>query len=598
MNNVFNKRNVLLLIVFIIVVSFYSISSTYAKFEQGYTTKDNVVDYNFDLNFDIKSYSDSSGSVNTIEEYEVVSIRANSYVLFNVDVSNTSSSLIYYGIWYKNLSDIYTDIDVSKYIASSNDTFSSLESGGTKTSTIVVINNENVNVKIKIGVASSYNGYDDILYDDGRMLISNDVISNVNNNMVNEPVLSGNMIPVSYDDKNHYWVKADYNNKSGSWYDYYDKRWANVILVRDDVIDDYINKDIGSVINLNDVLAFYVWIPRFKYLVWDINRQTSNISNYSYDVINNGVGIIFESDGNSTGNVSCNYNYTSLSGLFDECNYSSNEVTMNSMNSVYADAWYTHPAFTLDGSNLNGFWVGKFETTGTIDNPSIIPDSKAITNYTLSDFYHASLKFNDYGIGDFKSRLIRNVEWGALVYLTHSIYGLCNNDFCSDININNSIQYYTGRSSGVSLVDEANLYGTYSYDGYGIIDGVRDNNYNYGVISSTTGNVSGVYDVAGGALEYVMGGIKNDVLIGDDINSSYYDLYSSFSTINDSYYRARLGDATAEVSIGGNTWNNILKSNIEDDGIWIIRGTGSNMYGYEYVSGGANSNYGFRSVIS
>ena len=598
----------ILLFVFIIVVSFYSIKSISAKFEQGYTTEDNVVDYNFDLDFYIDSYSDASG-VSSIEEYEVISVSANSYSIFNVDVKNVSSNTMYYGIWYKNLSDIYTSIDVSKYVSFANDTFGSLNSNETKTTTIVIRNNENVNVKVKIGVASSNSSVNDIGYYDGRKLIEG-IISNLKSNAVNEPILSGDMIPVIYDEDNHYWIKADYRNKNNNWYDYYNKKWANVVLVKDDVRDSYSKYDVGTKIDMDDVLAFYVWIPRFKYLVWDINRQTVDSKNYSYNAKDNGIGIIFESDGINSGNVICNYNSLSSLGLLDECKYMDNNiVTINSLNGVYSSSWYTHPAFIRGDKNLSGFWIGKFETTGTKDNPTIIPDSKAMVDNSLADYFKISKKFNDYGIGKLDASIARNLEWGAVSYLTHSVYGLCDDNECKDININNSFDYYTGRSSGFYVDDDASMYGTYSYDGYGTINGEKDDKYNYGVMSSTTGNISGVYDMAGGASEYVLGNIgSNDfkVLVGDnsgdwaDVNLDNYfiDLYSSFSSINDSYYKSRLGDATSEVSINGFVWGSTLKSNIEEDSHWIVRGLGNNIYGYGYVDGGASSNYSFRSVIS
>ncbi len=606
MNRILNKRNICLLIVFIFVVSFYSIRSSYAKFEQGFTTDDNVVDYNYDLDFDINPYSEEN-SVSNIEEYEIVNIKAKSYVIFNIDIKNNNNSLVYYGVWYKILSDVYTDVEVGKYISFADDTTGSLISNETKTTTVIVKNNENVNLKIKIGVASDTESLDNIGYYDDRKPIG-DVISNVNSNSVNEPILSGYMIPVSYDVEGHYWVKADYSNKNNSWYNYYDKRWANVVLVKENVRNNYIKANVGERINLEDVLAFYVWIPRFKYLVWDINRQTKLVDDYSYKVRELGIGIIFENDGNNTGNVSCKYNYKSNS-LFDECSYFENAVDSSNLNSVYADAWYTHPAFVRNGKNISGFWIGKFETTGSKDNPTIIPDSTSLVDLTMSDYYNVSKKINNYGLkGNLESRIIRNVEWGAVTYLTNSIYGLCDEFGCTDSFINNSYGKYTGRSSGSMINSDVNEYGTYSYDGYEMNGNVKSNNYKASVIASSTSNITGVYDMAGGAFEYVMGNISdnNNLNAGEfseswknvEIDNSYFDLYASFNDVSDYYNRARLGDATSEVTIGDLTWGNSMKVNIMEDAVWLARGTGNNIFGYEFVGGGASTNYTFRSVIS
>ena len=600
-----NKNNIIIFLVFIVVLCFFSIKSISAKFEQGYTTDDNVVDYNFDLEFNIDSYSEKNND-NILEEYEIIDVKANSYSVFNIDVKNVNSGVVYYGIWYKNLSDIYTNIEVGKYISFANDTFGSLNSGETKTTTIVIKNNESNNIKVKIGVASSDKSTNDIGYYDGRTLIEG-IISNLNNDNINEPILSGNMIPVVYDEDKHYWVKADYLNKNNNWYDYNKKRWANVILVKDSVSDKYAKDLVGTQININDVMAFYVWIPRFKYLLWDINRQANSYDDYAYNANNNGISIMFERDGESSSNVTCNYNYSSSLKLFDECMYSSNKVSNDTKNSVYADAWYTHPAFKRGNEELSGFWIGKFETSGSKDNPTIIPDSKSLIDLPIADYYKVSKTFGSYGIGNLKSSMIRNVEWGAVSYLTHSVYGLCDDNYCRDIYINNSIDYYTGRSSGSYIDDDINQYGTYSYDGYGIINGVKNNNYTYGVVASTTGNVSGVYDMAGGALEYVMANISNSELninIGDNsgnwdnkIDQNDYDLYSPINNINNFYDRSRLGDATSEVSIGDLTWGNRIKTEINDDSIWMIRGLGNNIYGFGFADGGASDIYSFRSII-
>ena len=35
-------------------------------------------------------------------------------------------------------------------------------------------------------------------------------------------------------------------------------------------LKDYQKLEVGDIINEEDVLAYLVWIPRFKYQVWDI----------------------------------------------------------------------------------------------------------------------------------------------------------------------------------------------------------------------------------------------------------------------------------------------------------------------------------------
>ena len=570
MNKFINKRNIDILLLLVICLVFFSMKSTYAKFIQGYTTPDDIVNYNYDFRFAIKPYSEEENddeSFSTIEEYEIVDIRAHSHSVFNIDISNATGEVVYYGVWYKKLSDIDDNkFNIAKLSSASDDTSGSLEGNATKTTTVVVKNDSDNNLKIKIGVASDKESVKNIGYYDERKPI-NGVMDNYSSNEANEPVLGNGMIPVTYDNNSKSWVKAISSNKNNNWYDYKNKRWANIVLVKDEVRNNYINASIGSKINTNDVLAFYVWIPRFKYRVWDINRQVDNVKNYSYNALDNGIEIIFENDINNTGNVSCTYNvHTSFDNDFlaDSCNYVNNKILLSNNNSTYIDAWYTHPAFK---DNLSGFWIGKYETSGSKDNPTIT-SGEALVNLDLSSMFNTSKLINNYGILDgMDARIIKNSEWGAVSYLAHSIYGLCQDNKCNKV--------------------------------------TKD--------ISTSGNITGVYDMGSGSLEYVMGNVSDTSFAfnnGDALDNwnkdkkledSYYELYSSIGDSNNknSYYKTRLGDATSEVTIDGITWNNNVKSMIpSNSNPWIIRGYGYNMFGYSYASGGANENYTFRSVIS
>jgi hypothetical protein len=106
---------------------------------------------------------------------------------------------------------------------------------------------------------------------------------------------------------------------------------------------------------------------------------------------------------------------------------------------------------------------------------------------------------NDYGIMDsVDSHVVSNLEWGAVLYLSHSKYGVCSSGKCDGISVN---------SSYVSEKDKQD---------------------------TTTRNVYGVYDMAGGTAEYVVG----DALIGSAVSevrvSEYETWYrGSYATYND-----------------------------------------------------------------
>ena len=98
------------------------------------------------------------------------------------------------------------------------------------------------------------------------------------------------------------------------------------------------------------------------------------------------------------------------------------------------DSYLTHPAFTFGGNELNGIWVGKFETTGTAQKPTVLAyDSRytetsnitSLTNQNLSTQFLTSQKIN-YGLSKKEASMLKNMEWGAVAYLSHSKYGINN----------------------------------------------------------------------------------------------------------------------------------------------------------------------------
>jgi hypothetical protein len=155
------------------------------------------------------------------------------------------------------------------------------------------------------------------------------------------------------------WLKASSTNSSPTyqWYDYNEKKWANAVLVSSENRDTYINASLGTRIDDSDILAHYVWIPRYKYRVWNINKV---IGTDSYNARTTGIDIMWESGTDSTGDISCTYDFTVTDGsLSEKCNGSNGE-------------YYTHPAFWWDldgdktretGEELRGIWVGKFEVS-------------------------------------------------------------------------------------------------------------------------------------------------------------------------------------------------------------------------------------------
>ena len=118
--------------------------------------------------------------------------------------------------------------------------------------------------------------------------------NNLDTSGANAPTLTDGMIPVYYDENIEAWRKADKNNedRNHQWYDYDSLMWANVVTVSEKTRKLYTNASLGTEVKMEDINSFWVWIPRFKYTIFD--SKTPKMIN-----------IAFENGIKSTGSVSC-----------------------------------------------------------------------------------------------------------------------------------------------------------------------------------------------------------------------------------------------------------------------------------------------------
>ena len=371
----------------------------------------------------------------------------------------------------------------------------------------------------------------------------------------NAPVLAEGMIPIAYDGTN--WVKADTNNTDNNWYNYKNKMWANAVMVTSATRDTYMNANNGTVIPEDDILAYYVWIPRYRYKLFNVDF-TSGTSPQVIDV-----EFVY---GTSRQNdeTTCQVSDTG------------EETCTNKANGN----WYTHPAFTMinasgNKTELKGIWVGKFETTGSITTPTVKPGVSSLNNITVANMYSAGKLFRsaDYitsnGINQSDSHMMKNIEWGAVAYLKQSNYGLG----ITDITINSNDSFYTGGGTGTS--------------------------YKTNTGQSTSGNITGVYDMSGGAFEYVMGNYNKTAgdsgLTVSGIPVEHIDIYSGTSVS-----ASHLGDALGETA----GWYINYADFVLSGGPWFSRGGNclsggdAGVFGFIYSTGEGYNSYGFRVVLS
>lgn len=330
-----------------------------------------------------------------------------------------------------------------------------------------------------------------------------------------DPILTGGLVPVSLTNDG----KVIYADQYSKWYDYSTKRWANAVLLEDGKASKY---DEGDVIKEEDIRSYFVWIPRYKYRLWNVDGMNVINGEVPESVTPQSIEIQFESKKVEPSNGSAN------------------------------GEWLTHPAFT--SFDVNGIWVGKFETTvrdgytgsNKPNNPEVVaikPLKSQWTNIKFGGMFKSAYNYNR----DLDSHMMKNTEWGAVAYLSHSEYGIN-----SEIRVNNLTIGGTGYSgnNAPSCSDTSS-----SCNGW-VNNISKTNPYNTetGYLASTTGNITGVYDMAGGRDEIMASYVENGILsyfamTSNDISGyagKYIDVYQSNSN-STAYANRILGDATGEM---------------------------------------------------
>lgn len=364
------------------------------------------------------------------------------------------------------------------------------------------------------------------------------------------------MIPVTFDSSGNT-VVADTKTE---WYNYDEKKWANAVSVTSASRSNYQSKP-GTIIDENDILAYFVYVPRYRYQLWNAENGVSNEQT---------INIEFETSGE------------------------------NKKNGTKNGEWLTHPAFTFGNTELNGIWVGKFELTGTGSTPTTKPNQNSLTNQNISTAWNTIRLFStnvEYGLTSYDAHMMKNSEWGAVAYLSHSKYGKNGEVWINNVNAvgNRSITGCAGTSASAGVQNNMTACASgYDYK-------------NKGVNASTTGNIYGIYDMSGGVWERVVASVVNEdgtfisafSGFSNKPESKYYDEYP-YNTDSYNFSISKLGDAIRETrkKTSGSTqnWYNdytLIPGNDFDycpNCVWVDRG------GYASSGGGAGVFYVSRSA--
>ena len=366
---------------------------------------------------------------------------------------------------------------------------------------------------------------------------------------VNAPVLKDNMELVTYNEETGEWEE----NSSSSAYDY---------VAGTETEDNNKSKWANARVTIDGVDSYFVWIPRYAYKI-------------TYNDVN---------DKSAGGTIDVKFLVGTSDNYYDENGVLQKAERAETGQEDTTSDYYVHPAFTNDvdlggwDSELTGIWVGKYETSlvDTSDKENItnvVTNDEGTGNILLSDVENRAIAVkpgmsswryctigNAYTNAksyteDLNSHMLKNSEWGAVAYLTHSQYR--RNSYEVELNDNSE---YTTADEGISINPE----------------------------QSSTGNVYGIYDLSGGTCErvasYYYGGnssyLNGTVEFSGKSSNAYITVYNG-NNIQNSYM---IGDATYETL----KWNNddwwlevdfdfplfqrsgIVVNNIELTGIFLV----------------------------
>jgi len=360
----------------------------------------------------------------------------------------------------------------------------------------------------------------------------------------NKPVLATGMTALRWDGS--VWQTVANPNDDTTWYDYAGKQWANAKTAD------------GSM---------WVWIPRYVYKISNLWHSASTLA----------------------GTINIQFSKGTVDSWNSEVIGSLNTATGASASN---NTWTNHPGFTFGSTEVTGIWVAKFTASNITAAVNSVPGGTAFRSITVSNAFtecrnmETNIRYGWDATGTgIDTHLIKNVEWGAVAYLSKSIYGIRD----TEVSVNTSTTITGGGG--------AMLYVTYAG-------------------MSTTGNSSGVYDMSGNVYEYtaayINGGNTNLATYGLNLVNAdvkYKDIYTiTTDTQTNNYTNAanKKGDAIYETSgsySGSNSWFKDYSTMPNGASPFFAMGglgssgTNAGCFSFYMYTGELSTSYGFRPTL-
>ncbi len=361
---------------------------------------------------------------------------------------------------------------------------------------------------------------------------------------------------VHYDESGNVVDGADYDYIAGTGTtDNTSSKWAN------------------AEVEIDGVKSYFVWIPRYAYRIIYFNNNDSkteylNGTKTEDEAIKEGK-IIGYSDSRGIVSIDTEGNVKKVSGT-------------TSLN-IGGNYFRVHPAFINDSPNydnggwseeLPGIWVGKYESarsnasstsSGSGTTIKVQPNVRSFREVTIGNMFDYAKVYST----NLNSHMLKNSEWGAVAYLTESKYGRNG----TEVTQNTNSSYITADEN---IVENAN--------------------------QSSTGNTTGIYDLSGGAYEYVPAYYSGSSLLsnGSSFADGSSDEFSTAYTGTSASSAYKPGDATYETS----GWHGGSAVFVDSDDPFFERGgyrnagTAAGVFIFYRSIGSSNSVVGFRMCLA
>lgn len=423
---------------------------------------------------------------------------------------------------------------------------------------------------------------------------------------VNCPQLLDGMIPVYWTSTGEEIEIGNVEQEWDNWYDYSQQKWANAVT-KDDK---------------GNITGYWVWIPRYEYKITNPGTseeseilikfiktsQTTPDEGYTYihpafmDGTKNGF-----SNGEWDKEIPGFWVAKYMAGFQASTIDVSGTLTNANDTVVYSDSFYTSYNTSYKSNALGQNLSQSGYNSQNISYPVFRPLTYAYNVISIGDCYTISRKIADktsfYGLKNNQtdSHLMKNSEFGAVVYLTHSVYG-ANRQV---ITANNKTMGDTSK----------NIYGVTGYAGTTAM----------GTEASSTKNLSGVFDLAGCDYEYISAYLANDhenlkqygqsitqydkkstkytttyQTGNEDTATENYNVHKNFESVK------KYGDAIFETSESSSdesqtSWQSGLSQYPYVTTPFFMRtnpyDTDASMFGFKFQNGAPHFKIGFRVVL-